>query len=71
MFACVDIVTLDFDPAVIEVSVLVPVKRCHVIRMERIIFIAPLIDPAVGALRTEVCHDVCDVLAGIRRSDLD
>ena len=62
MRACVDIVTLDLQPAWLEVSVLCTIKRCDVSGIERIVAVAALEIPAVAALRTEVCQYIGNIL---------
>ena len=65
MFTGIDIITFDFKPVVREVSVLNRIKRCHIAGVERIIAIAALEDPAIGALRTEIILDISEVLTDI------
>ena len=65
MFAGIDVVTLDLQPVAAEVAVFALIVRRHVVGVERIVAVAALEDPAVASLRTEVCHDIGNVLTDL------
>ena len=65
MGARVGVVTLDLEVAIVEVTILALVIRLRVVGVERVVCIAPLEDPAVATLLTEVILDVGKILTRV------
>ncbi len=65
MGAGVDVVALDLQIGVVEVSVFLLVVGLHVVGVEWIVAVAPLIDKAVAALGTEIVLGGSKVLSGL------
>ena len=66
VLTCIDIVTLDLQPVVAEVFIVLFVIRLHVVCIERIIAVAALENKSIAALLTEIIFHICPVLTCIR-----
>ena len=69
--AGIDIVALDLQVAVVEIPVLAVVKRFRVIGVVGIVLVAPLEDPAVASLFSEVIFDIGKILPRFGSTDID